>query len=140
MMKDSATLSLKFIFLILASLRKLLQSICSYICFVLPVVDLKMVLEELLGSMDLFRAQALCIYKATKIVVICEDGHFVLAAFQIKTQCLEGFDNSYKLAVVGLISSLYKNHFSQKKCYRILLAQIGLSDYSIRVSSRSQLT
>ena len=93
-----------------------------------------------MGPADLSGAQTLHIHKATKVVVVCEDEHFVLAAFQIVTPCFEGFDNSQKLAVVGLVSSLCRNHFSRKERYRVLLAQIGLSDYSIGVSSGSQLT
>ena len=94
-----------------------------------------MVLEELLGPADLSGAQALCIHEATKVVMVCKDKHFVLAAFQIVTPCFEGFDNSQKLAVMGLVSSLCRNHFSRKKRYRVPLTQIGLSDYSIRISS-----
>ena len=113
-MKDLAILSLKLILLILASLRKPEQSICNYICFALVVVNLKIVLEELLGLADLSGAHAFHIYKVTKVVVVCEDKHFVFAIFQIVTPCFEGFDDSQKLAVVGLISSLCRNHFSQK--------------------------
>ena len=93
-MKDLAILSLKLILFILVSLRKPPQSIYNCICFVLAVVNSKMILEELPGLTDLSRAQAFCIHEATKIVFICEDKYFVLAAFQIVTPCLENFDNS----------------------------------------------
>ena len=93
-MKDSAILSSELILLILASLRKPRQSICSCICFALAVVDLKMVLGELLGPADLFGAQTLCIHEATKVVVVCEDEQLVLVTFQIVTPYLEGFDDS----------------------------------------------
>ena len=93
-MKDSAILSSELIFLILASLRKLRQSICSCICFALAVVNSKMVLGELLGPADLSRAQTLYIYEATKIVMVYKDKHLVFAIFQIVTPYLEGFDNS----------------------------------------------
>ena len=135
-MKDSAILSSELILFILASLRKPQQSICSCICFALAVVDLKMVSGELLGPADLSGAQTLRIHEATKVVVVCEDEHLVLATFQIVTPCLEGFDDSQKLAVVGLISSLCQNHFSQKERYRMPLAQISLSDYPIWPSFR----
>ena len=139
-MKNLAIFSLELIFFILASLQKPRQSIYNCICFALAVVDSKMVLEELLGTADLSRAQALCIHKATKIVVVCEDEHFMLATFQIVTPYFEGFDNSQKLAVVSFVSNLCRNHFSRKKCYWVSLAQIGFSDYFIGISSRSQLT
>ena len=135
-MKDLAILSSKLILLILASLRKPRQSICNCICFALAVVDLKMVSGELLGPADLSGAQTLRIHETTKVVVVCEDEHLVLATFQIVTPCLKGFDDSQKLAVVGLISSLCRNHFSRKECYRMPLAQIGLSDYPIWPSFR----
>ena len=135
-MKDLAILSSEFILLILAFLRKPRQSICSCICFALAIVDSKMVSGELLGPADLSGAQTLRIYEATKDVVVCKDEHLVLATLQIMTPCLEGFDDSQKLAVVGLISSPCRNHFSQKECYRMPLAQIGLSDYPIWPSFR----
>ena len=49
---------------------------------------------ELLGLADLSEAQALGIHELTKVIVVCEDEHFVLASFQIVTPCFEGFDNS----------------------------------------------
>ena len=53
-----------------------------------------MVSGELLGPADLSGAQTLRIHEATKVVVVCEDEHLVLAIFQIVTPCLEGFDDS----------------------------------------------
>ena len=93
-MKDLAILSSELILLILASLRKPQQSICSCICFALAVVNLKMVSGELLGLADLSGAQTLCIHEATKVVVVCKDKHLVFAIFQIVTPCFESFDNS----------------------------------------------
>ena len=93
-MKDLAIFSLKFIFFILFYLQKPQQSNCSYICFVPVVVNLKMVSEKLLGLVDLSRAQTFCIHEVTKVVVIYEDKHFVLAIFQIMMLCLKSFDNS----------------------------------------------
>ena len=93
-MKDSVIFSLELILLILASLRKPQQSICSCICFALAVVDSKMVSGELLGPADLSGAQTLRTYEATKVVVVCEDKYLVLATFQIVMPCLKGFENS----------------------------------------------
>ena len=53
-----------------------------------------MILGECLGSVDLSRAQALCIYEATKIVIVCKDEHFVIATFKIVMSYLEDFDNN----------------------------------------------
>ena len=136
-MKDSAILSSKLIFLILALLRKPQQSICSRICLSLAIINSKVITRELLGLMDLSGAQALCIHELTKVIMVCKDENFMLAAFPIVTPCLEGFDDSQKLTVVGLISYLCRNHFPRKECYWVPLAQIGLNDYPIRTSSGS---
>ena len=136
-MKDSAIFSSELILLILAFLKKPRQSICSRICLTLAIVNLEMVSRELLGPTDLSRAQALRIYETTEIIVVRKDKNLILAAFQIVTPCLEGFDNGQKLAVVGFIAYLCRNHFPRKERYWVPLAQIGLSDYPIRTSSGS---
>ena len=53
-----------------------------------------MVLEELLGTADLSRAQILYIYKTTKIVIVCEEKYLMLITFQIVMPYFEGFDNN----------------------------------------------
>ena len=53
-----------------------------------------MVLEKFLGLANLSGIQTLYIYKAIKVVVICEDKHFVLATFQIITPYLKDFKDS----------------------------------------------
>ena len=69
--------------------------------------------------------------------MVRKDEDFILATFQIVISCLESLDNSQKLTVVSLIPSLCRNRFPRKKGYWVPLAQIGLSDYFIRTSSRS---
>ena len=66
--------------------------------------------------------------------MVRKDKNLMLATFQIVTPRLEIFDNSQKLTVVGLISSLGRNHFLRKEDYWMLLAQIDLSDYPIKTS------
>ena len=44
-------------------------------------MDAKVVAKELLGPMDLFGAQAFCIYKTTEVVMVYEDQIFVFATF-----------------------------------------------------------
>ena len=136
-MKNFAILSSELILLILALLGKPRQSICSRICLVLAIIDLKVIMRELLGPTDLSGAQALCIHESIEVIMIRKDENLMLAAFQIVTSSLEGFDNSQKLTVVGLVSYLCRNHFSKKERYWVPLAQIGLSDYPIRTSSGS---
>ena len=96
-----------------------------------------MVSGEFLGPADLSRAQTLCIYETTEVIMIHKDENLMLAAFQIVTPRLEDFDNSQKLTVVGLVSCFRWNHFPQKEGYWVSLAQIGLSDYPIKTSSES---
>ena len=136
-MKDSAILSSELLLLILASLWKPRQSICSRIRLTLAIVDLEMVSKELLGPADLSGAQALRIHKTMEVIVVHKNKNLVLITFYIVPPGLESFDNSQKLAIVGLIACICRNHFPRKKCYWVPLAQIGLSNYSIRTSSGS---
>ena len=96
-----------------------------------------MILRELLGPTDLSGAQALRIHESTEVIVVRKDENLMLAAFQVVTPRLEGFDDSQKLTVVGLVSCFRRNHFPRKEGYWMPLAQIGLSDYPIRTSSGS---
>ena len=116
-MKDLAILSSELLLLILASLRKPRQSICSRICLTLAIVNSEMVLRELLGPADLSGAQALCIHETTEVIVVCKDENLMFATFQIVTPRLEDLDNSQKFTVVGLIQSLCRDHFPRKKGY-----------------------
>ncbi len=50
--------------------------------------------------------------------------NFMLATLQVIFPGLEGFNNSQKLAVVGLIPSLRWNHLSGEKGYQMPSAQI----------------
>ena len=133
-MKDLAIFSLELILFILALLGKPQQSICSRICIALAIIDSKVITRELLGPTDLSGAQALCIHELTEVIMVRKDENLMLAAFQIVTPRLEGFDDGQKLAVVGFIACLCRNHFPRKERYWVPLAQIGLSDYSIRTS------
>ena len=133
-MKDSAILSLEHLLLILASLWNPRQSICSRICLTLAIVDSEMVSRELLGPTDLSGAQALRIHETTEVIVVRKDKNLMFATFQVVTPRLEGFDDSQKLTVVGLVSCFRWNHFPRKEGYWMPLAQIGLSDYPIRTS------
>ena len=116
-MKDSAVLSSQLIFLILAPLEKPRPSIYSRICLALAIIDPKVITRELLGPPDLFGAHALCIHETTEVIVVRKDENLMLAAFQVVTPRLEGFDDSQKLTVVGLISCLCRNHFPRKEGY-----------------------
>lgn len=80
-MIDLAILSLKFIFFILIFLKKLKQNICSYICFTLALIHLKMISKELLGSTELLGAQIFLIHKITNVIVIYKDENLIFITF-----------------------------------------------------------
>ena len=73
-----------------------------------------MVLRELLGPADLPRAQTLCIYETTEVIVVYKDENLMFAVFQIMTLRLKDLDDSQKLAVVDLIPSLCRKYFPKK--------------------------
>ena len=114
-MKDLAILSLKLIFFILTSLEKSQQSIYSYIYFALAIINLKIVLKELLSPADLSGAQIFYIYETIEVIVIYEDKNLIFVIFYIVMSCLKVFDNSQKLAIMGLILYFHLNHFLRKK-------------------------
>ena len=62
--------------------------------FVLAIINSKIVLEELLGPTDLLGAQAFWIHEVINAIIVCENEHFILIAFQIVTLYLKSFDNS----------------------------------------------
>ena len=80
-MKNLKVLSLKLFFFIVTFLRKTRQCICGPICLTLTKVNPKMILENLLSLANLPEAQTLCIHEITKVVVIGEHNHLVLAIF-----------------------------------------------------------
>ena len=51
------------------------------ICLALTIVNSKMISGELLGPADLLEAQTLYIHETTKIIMIGEYKHLVLATF-----------------------------------------------------------
>lgn len=80
-MKSFSILISECFFLNLASLQEVKQGISSSICFVLTVINLKMVSRELLDPADLLKAQALSIHEIAKVVIIGKDKDFIFAAF-----------------------------------------------------------
>lgn len=74
-----------------------------------------MVLKELLGLSDILEAQALSIYKPTRIDVVGKNKNFVFLAFQIMVLSLKGFTNSQKFLIMHFILSFSQNHLSREK-------------------------
>ena len=69
-MKNLGVLSSKLFFLIVAPLKEAKEGVRSYICLALKVIDPKMVSRKLLGPLNLMKAQILCIYELTKVVIV----------------------------------------------------------------------
>ncbi len=80
-MKNLGVLISESLFLGLASLGEASQSISRSISLFLTIIDSEVVLRELLGPADLTRAQALCIYELTEIIMVIKDKDLVFVAF-----------------------------------------------------------
>ena len=116
-MKTLSILILEHFFLNLVSLKEVRQRISHSISFFLTIIDLKMVLRELLGPIDLIRAQVFCIHELTELIMISKDKNLVFAAFHVMTSSLKGFNNSQQLLIVSLVLSLSGDHFLRKRSY-----------------------
>ncbi len=81
------------------------------------MIDLKVVMKELLGLLNLTRAQAFYIYKLIEVVVVCKDNNLIFIAFQIVVPRLKGFNDSHELLVVNFIANLNKDYFLREKGY-----------------------
>ena len=51
------------------------------IFLILLIINLKIVLREFLGPINLFKAQNFYVYKMTKVIIIYKDKNLILAAF-----------------------------------------------------------
>ena len=69
-MKNLSVFGSKLFFFIEAPLGEAREGVCSSIGLALAIVDLKMIPGELLGPLDLTRAQALHIHKPSEIIMI----------------------------------------------------------------------
>ncbi len=125
-MEDLGVLISESFFLGLTSLREARQGISRSISLSLTIIDSEVVLREFLGSADLTRAQALCIYELTEVIMVSKDENLVFAAFQVVVPSLKGFNNSQELLIVGFVPSLNGDHLSRKKGYWVPLANFGL--------------
>ncbi len=80
-MKNLGVLISESLFLGLAPLRETRQGISRSISLSLAVIDWEVVSRELLGPVDLARAQTLHIHKSTDVVMVSEDKDLVFATF-----------------------------------------------------------
>ena len=80
-MKNLSVLSSKDFFLVLAFQKKARQSISSCIGLALTIIDPEMISKEFLSPTNLTKAQAPFVIKLSKVIMVGEHRHFVLAAF-----------------------------------------------------------
>ncbi len=80
-MKNMRILISESFFFSLAFLWETRQSISRSISFFLMIIDLEVVSRELLGPVDLMKAQALRIYELTEVIGVSKDENLVFAAF-----------------------------------------------------------
>ncbi len=81
------------LFLGLAFLWKVRQSISRNISFSLTIINLEVISRELLGSTDLTRAQAFHIHESTEDVMVSKDEDHVFAALQVVTPSFESLND-----------------------------------------------
>ena len=55
--------------------------ICSSIYFILLIINIKIILKEFLGPVNLFGAQILCIFKLLEIIIVYKYKNFILTIF-----------------------------------------------------------
>ncbi len=80
-------------------------------------MDLKVVLRELLGPVDLTKAQTFCIHKLTEVIMVNKDEDLIFSALQVVVPSLKGFNNSLELLIMGFVPSLSEDHLLREKCY-----------------------
>ena len=80
-MKNLIVLSSELFFFIKAPLQKEIQCVCYFICFILIIIDFKMVIKELLGSTDLKKSQVLCIHKLLEVIMVGKNKNPMFVAF-----------------------------------------------------------
>ena len=92
-----------------------------------------MVSKKFLDLIDLFKAQVFYIYKIIKIIIIYKNKYLVFVIFQIIKLYYRNFNNIQKFIIMNFILSFCKKFFFRKKYYQMLLTQIGLNNYSIKI-------
>ena len=93
-MKNLSILSLELSFFIANSLRKTKECIYSTVYFTLTITNSKTVTKELLGPADLTRAQILCVYELSELIMVSEHKNPMFVALQVVRLGFKGFNNS----------------------------------------------
>ena len=80
-MEDWSVFSSKLFFLIKTIIKKARQRVCCSSHLIVIIINLKMVTTELLGLMDLTKAQSLCIHELLEVIMVGKNKDLVFAAF-----------------------------------------------------------
>lgn len=81
MMEDYDVFGAEGLLFLSTLLRVLRQGIGSFFCFVLAVINPKIVTGKFLSLADLSEAQILSIHKLTKIIMVSKDEYLMFATF-----------------------------------------------------------
>lgn len=93
-MKNLSIFIFEYYFLNLVSLGKARSNITYSIIFFLDIINLKVVLEERLGLVNLIKTQILHIQELIEVVIVSKDKDLLFVVFQIIIQNLKSFNNS----------------------------------------------
>lgn len=83
----------------------------------LTIINLEVILRELLGLMDLTRAQAFRIYVLLEVIMVSKDRNFVFATLQVVAPSFKGFNNSQEFLIISFVPTLCRNYLPQEKNY-----------------------
>lgn len=80
-MKDSSVFYLKKFFFFLVSRKIIKQSVYSYICFTIAIINLEIITKTFWGPSNLFEIKVFCIYKLFKVVVVSKNEDYIVATY-----------------------------------------------------------
>ena len=72
-------------------------------------------MRELLGLLNLSRAQTLHIYESMKVIMVRKDEKLVFATFQVVAPSLKDFNDSLELLIMGLVAGLSRDNFLEEE-------------------------
>lgn len=81
------------------------------------VINLKVILREFLGLINLTKIQTFQIHKLTEVFMVSKDEVLVFTAFYIVMLSLKSLHNGQEFLIVDFITGLSRDHLSRKKGY-----------------------
>lgn len=67
------------------------------------IINLKVILREFLGLIEIARAQVLYFYKLTEVIIISKNEKFIFAIVKIILLNLEGLNNGQEFLIVDFV-------------------------------------